>query len=329
MKIAILMDAPLRQTLFTKKAIGELSQLGEIVYNESTTIDKASLIELVKGADVAVTSWGVPTFDEDVLDACPDLKLITHAAGSVKSIVSDEMYSRGIKISSGARALSEGVSDTALGLTICACKNIFALSSGTKNGNWIDDYTSVTEMNDITIGVVGAGFAGRRYIELLQAFNLEVLVFDPIMTKEDAQKIGAKKVELDELLKSSDVVSIHAPELESTKNMFNANTLAKMRDNSILINTARGSIIDECALIDALKDGKFKYVCLDVTDPEPPAQDSELRKFENCIITPHIAGCANNGKFKLGTHVVAEIQHFVADEPLIAEITKEMLDTIA
>ncbi len=329
MNISVLMDAPLCKTLFSEKVINELEQIGNVTYNNSDTITKDDLIKLVKDADIAITSWGVPTFDKDVLDSCPNLKLIAHAAGSVKSIVSDEMYDRNVKIVSGARALSEGVSDTALGLTICACKNIFALRDGTANGKWIDDYSTVTEMNDITIGVIGCGFAGRRYIQLLNLFNIDVLVYDPVLSEQQAQEIGAVKVELDDIFAKSDVISIHAPELESTYHIINEQTISQMKDDVILINTARGSLIDEAALIKALKNGKFKYVCLDVTDPEPPVADSELRAIKNCIITPHIAGCANNGKLKLGTHSLAEIKRFLANEPLVSEITKEMLSTIA
>ncbi len=329
MNISILMDAPLRKTLFSEKVIKELEQIGKITYNCKDSINKEELIVLVKDADIAITSWGVPTFDEDVLNACPNLKLIAHAAGSVKSIVSDEMYARNIKIVSGARALSEGVSDTALGLTICACKNVFALSKGVSGGKWIDDYMSVTEMNDITVGVIGCGFAGKRYIQLLNAFNIDVLVYDPNLSTQQAEELNATKVELNEIFTNSDVISLHAPELESTYHIINEQSIKLMKDSAILINTARGSLIDENALIKALKEGKFKYVCLDVTDPEPPAIESELRNIENCIITPHIAGCANNGKLKLGTHSLAEIKRFLENKELISEITKEMLSTIA
>ena len=310
MKIAVLMDAPLRATLLSEKTMARLAEWGEVAVNETDKSEKETVKQIIAGADIAITSWGVPQLDKEILDCAPNLRFVAHAAGSVKGIVSDELYARGIRVVSSARILSYGVSETALGLTICACKNVFAFNEEIHNGGWVEDYSVITELFDITVGVVGCGFAGSHYIELLQAFGVNVLAYDP-------------------LLAESDVVSLHAPALDSTRHMINGRALSLMKDRAILINTARGALVDEEALAQALRGGKLKYACLDVTDPEPPAADSPLRGIPNCIMTPHLAGLANNGKLKIGAHVADEIGRFLTGGTLVSEITQAMLATIA
>jgi len=193
----------------------------------------------------------------------------------------------------------------------------------------VEDYSVITELFDITVGVVGCGFAGSHYIELLQAFGVNVLAYDPLLDEAAIAAMGAKKADLDTLLAESDVVSLHAPALDSTRHMINGRALSLMKDRAILINTARGALVDEEALAQALRGGKLKYACLDVTDPEPPAADSPLRGIPNCIMTPHLAGLANNGKLKIGAHVADEIGRFLTGGALVSEITQAMLATIA
>ena len=175
MKIAVLMDAPLRATLLSEKTMARLAEWGEVAVNETDKAEKETVRQIIAGADIAITSWGVPQLDKEILDCAPNLRFVAHAAGSVKGIVSDELYARGIRVVSSARILSYGVSETALGLTICACKNVFAFNEEICNGGWVEDYSVITELFDITVGVVGCGFAGSHSIELLQAFGVNLL----------------------------------------------------------------------------------------------------------------------------------------------------------
>lgn len=329
MKIAILMDAPLCATLFAPADMAALHTIGEISANPADKVEKADVLHLIQDADIAITSWGVPQLDEEILNQAPGLQLVAHAAGSVKSIVSDALYSRGIRVISSAQAMSVGVSDTALGLTIAACKDFFAQNAAMHTGGWIQDYSPVMELCNITVGVIGYGIAGRHYVELLQNFPLNVLVYDPYHSDAEINRPGVRRCGLEELLKSSDVVSIHAPSIPETHHMINTAALDMMKDKAILINTARGSLVDEAALAAAMTGGKLKYACLDVYDPEPPAEDSPLRRIPNCILTPHIAGAVTNGKLRIGTHVLREIRRYLGGEPLVSEVTKDMLSTMA
>jgi phosphoglycerate dehydrogenase-like enzyme len=179
------------------------------------------------------------------------------------------------------------------------------------------------------VGVIGAGWAGKHYIRLMNNFDVDILMYDPFISKEKAKEFGAEKAELEEVLKRSDILSIHAPSIPETYHMINKDTLKLMKKDAVLINTARGSIIDEKALYEHMVAGGLKYTCLDVTDPEPPAPDHPLRSLPNVIFTPHLAGLANNGGQKIGLHAAREVEKFLKGEKMDCEVTKEMLATMA
>ena len=328
MKIAVIMNPGTREMVFNQKYLDRLAKSGEVVLNEGGT-DLESVSKVISGADVAVTSWGNQPLDESFLALCPNLRLLVHAAGSVKPVVSEPLWKKGVRVTSCAGVLSMGVSETALGFTIAASKNFFALNDNIHAGGWAEGKENIRELYDLTIGVVGGGWAGRHYIELLKAFQVDILLYDPFITEERAAALGAKKATLEELLKQSDIVSIHAPQIPETYHMFNSETLALMKKDAVLINTARGTIIDETALYNHMKAGNLKYACLDVTDPEPPAADNPLRTLKNCIMTPHLAGLANNGLKKIGQHVCEEVEQFIASGKLATEVTEEMLARMA
>lgn len=327
MKIAMLLDQIIYPQVINPKTEQRFLKLGEVSFNRTRENDLENAKEVLKNANFAVTSWGSPAMTKELLDVAPNLKLIVHAAGSVKSIVTDEMFARGIRIASAARVLSTGVSETALGLTIASAKNIFALNAETHAGGW--SHTGITELYDITVGIIGFGMAGRHYAELLQSFSVDVIAYDPVVSAEEMQKLGVRKVTQEEAFAQSDILSLHAPEIASTYHIVNRDSLASMKDGAILINTARGSLVDEAALVQALRSGKLKYACLDVTSPEPPAADSPLRQLPNCILTPHLAGQANNGLRKLGDHCYNQICNYLENKPLSGEVRQEMLATIA
>lgn len=327
MKIAMLLDQQIRPQVMDEETCRLFQSAGTVVWNQTTDNNPESVRKLLEGADIAVTSWGSPALTADLLDAAPNLKLVLHAAGSVKSIITDEMTKRGIPIVSSACVLSGGVSETALGLTIAACKNFFALNQEIRQGGW--SHSGITDLYNITVGIVSMGIAGSHFAELLQNFSVNVVAYDPYVSQDDMASLGVKKVTLEDLLRQSDVVSLHSPTGDSTYHMINRQTLGLMKDGAILINTARGSLIDEEALIEALEKGKLKVACLDVTDPEPPAKDSPLRSLPNCILTPHLAGQAGNGLCKIGKHCYQQMRNFLAGEPMKGQISHEMMSRIA
>ncbi|TMV45454.1 hydroxyacid dehydrogenase [Paenibacillus mesophilus] len=328
-RIALVPGIDVWGEIFTEKHLNRLRQMGELVVNPNPgNPDKKQIAELIRDADFVITSWGCPPFDAEVLREAKRLKLVAHAAGTVKGIVTPELIERGIRVSSANDALGVGVAETALGLTITSLKRMWELARSTRAGYWEEGKELIREMFDVTIGVVGAGRAGRHYIRLLRQFEVDILLYDPIVSSEEAAALGCRKVELEELLRLSDVISIHAPSIPETNHMFNTKTFALMKDDAILINTARGSLVHEGQLVEELAKGRF-VACIDVTEPEPPSPDHPFRSLPNVILIPHIAGAVNNGKQRLARYSIEEIRRFMAGETLDGEVNLNNLHVIA
>lgn len=328
MKIAVIASKDKQEFLFSERGRGKLEALGEVVYND-TEASVESAKKFIKDADIAITSWGSVPFTAEILDECPNLKLVIHAAGSVKPIVTDELWNRGIRVCASTRPLGIGVAETALGFAISASKNFYAMNDDIHNGGYDEGLSNVRELYELKVGVIGAGFVGRHFIKLLSNFGVDILLYDPYVTDEGARELGAVKRSFEELMRESDIVSVHAPSIPETDKMINKETLALMKKDAVLINTARGSIIDEAALYEHMKAGNLKYACLDVYDPEPLLPENPLRTLKNVIMTPHVAGLAANGRFRIGIHVSEEIERFIKGERMLCEVTREMLATIA
>ena len=238
---------------------------------------------------------------------------------------------RAIRVTSASVTLARDVAETTLGLMIVGRKRIWPLGNHVRDGGWRDspvwDRWDARELNRSTVGLIGAGSVGRHVIDLLGPFETTTLVADTYLSADEAQRLGVEKVEPAELMDRCDVVSIHAPDNEQTRHMIGAGLLGRLRDGAVLINTARGSIIDEPALIDELATGRI-FAFLDVTDPEPPAPDSPLRRLDNVVVTPHIAGCIENCH-RMGELAVEEVCRYLAGQPAINVIRRDMLDRIA
>lgn len=319
--------------IFTEKQWSDLSELGTFVAVPKAA-EKHQVMALVKNADVLMTTWGSAAIDEEVLAQAPKLRLLVHCAGSVKGIVTPllpYLLEHDIRVSSCNGALGQGVAETALGLTIISLKNIWSLSGYTRIGdNWSKGggRERIKDVHDVTIGIIGASKAGKHFIRLLQNFEVQVLVYDPVISSEEIRALGAESASLERVMGESDVVSIHAPSIPATEGMIHAGNLKWMKDGAILINTARGTIIREPDLVAELETGRIS-ACIDVTEPEPPAADHPFRKLPNVILTPHLAGLSNNGLSRIGRAAVQEIKQLVQNQPLHEEVNLHQLDIIA
>jgi len=329
MKIALIFKNSQVPVLFTNKALDKLRTFGEVVIHPSDDLTPDAIKPTLAGADIAITSWGSQSLTADVLDVAPNLQLVIHAAGTVKPIVTDDLWDRGIRVDASTKPLGIGVAECALGFAISASKNFFNVNADIHNGGFRERRGECRELYELNVGVISAGFVGRHFIKLMGNFGVNIMLYDPFVTAEQAEAMGAKKVELEELFRESDILSVHAPSIPATYHMINADTLKLMKQDAILINTSRGSLIDEKALYEHMAAGNLRYACLDVFDPEPPLADNPLRTLPNVIMTPHLAGLANNGRLRIGAHVVEEIELFLKGEPLSCEVKKEMLATMA
>ena len=290
--------------------------------------DKAALLDLLSAADACITSWGVARLDADVIAAAPRLKAMAHMGSSVKRFVSEALWDRDIHVTSAGAALAVDVAETTLGLMIVGMKRVWPLARHVRAGGWREtDWWPSRELFRKEVGIIGASNVGRHVIQLLESFDVDVLLYDPFVAEEEADDLGVEKVSLEELLQRADVVSLHAPAKPDTIHMLNAERLSLMKDDALLINTARGTLIDEEALIGELEKGRF-FAFLDVTDPEPPSLDSPLRRLENVVVTPHAAGCIEDCS-RMGEMAAEELRRYFAGEPAIYQITRDMLHRVA
>jgi phosphoglycerate dehydrogenase-like enzyme len=280
------------------------------------------------GVDVLLTGWGCPAITPEVLDAAPRLRAIIHSAGSVKGIIDPEAFDRGIQVSSAVVANALPVAEYAVATIVLSGKRAFRLGAEYRLSKRKPDAKNVPGNYGSTVGLLGASRIGRMVAERLRAFDLEVLISDPYLSEAEAAGLGAELVDLDSLFSRSDVLSVHAPLLPETVGLVDARLLGLLRDGSVLINTARGRIIDAAALEQECVSGRIDAV-LDVTDPEPLLPESKLLDLPNVFITPHLAGAVGNEVARLGELAVGEVERFAAGAPLQHAISRTELGRIA
>lgn len=327
--VAITIGKSYYERMFNEKAWKALEGFANIIEHEGELeAKKEDLIKLLPQADACITSWDVAPLDADVIAAAPKLKAVAHMGGSVSRYLSDALWERDIAVFSTAAVLGQGVAETTLGMMITGMKRIPTLVHQVRDGAWRESSVwPPREIHGKTIGIVGASNVGRHLIRMLQVFSVDILVYDPFLAEEDAREMGVCKVEMEELARRSDIVSLHAPAKPETRHILNGELMQLMKDEALIVNTARGSLIDEKALITELEKGRF-YAFLDVTDPEPPAVDSPLRRLDNAAVVPHIAGCIQNCS-QLSEQAVENLRRFFAGEKLVNQITRDMLKRIS
>ena len=329
LKLAFAYQARLARDVFSAEHLGRLAQAFEIVDPApleafGTTRATAVLAQI----DVLVTGWGCPRIDGRVLAGAPNLRMIAHAAGTVKSFLAPEVFDCGIAVCNAADANAIPVAEFTLAAILFANKNVLGFRQLYRERR---DKTEPAQLTDAargnwqkTVGIVGLSRIGRRVVELLRPFDLRVLVHDPYLTAEVAASASVEAMDLDALIASSDVLSLHAPALDTTRNMLDARRLALLRDGATLINTARGSLVDHAALERELVSGRISAV-IDVTVPEVLPADSLLYDLPNVLLTPHIAGAMGTERLRLGELAVAEALRFSRGEALAHQVNAETL----
>lgn len=332
-KLAFAMAADKTRHVFDAEALARLARGCDIV--RAQPLEELSSPEaraILGQIDILVTGWGCPMISEDVIRSAPNLKLIAHAAGTVKFTVAPAVYEAGVRVTHAADANAVPVAEFTLASIIFANKRVFELrdryradparrSSYALMDEPIGNYHR-------TIGLVGASRIGRKVARMLEGFDFTVLISDPFVQQGDPITANAELVDLDSLMARSDVVSIHAPSLPSTRAMIGAKQLRLMKDGAALINTARGALVDEAALIAELMTGRIHAV-IDVTDPEIPASGSPLYSLPNVFLTPHVAGAVGAERLRLGQMAIEEIERFVAGERLEFEVEPALLERLA
>lgn len=284
----------------------------------------AAAREVLVDADVLITGWNCPRLTAAVLDLAPRLRAVVHAAGSVKSLVSEALWERGVIVSSAADANAGPVVAFTLAAITFAAKGVLPAAAGYARG-W-PPFAERTGADGRTVGVIGASRIGRRVVTALAASDAghRVLLTDPYVTAADAEALGAELVTLPELCRRSGIVSVHAPELPETRGLLSAEMLKLIPDGGVVINTARGSLVDTQALARECGTGRLDAF-LDVTDPEPLPPGHPLLALPNVLVTPHLAGAQGSEVRRLGEYAVAEVERLVRGEELRGRLRREEL----
>jgi phosphoglycerate dehydrogenase-like enzyme len=250
----------------------------------------------------------------------------------VKTLVDRAAFARGIAVTNAVAANAVPVAEFTFAAIVMAGKRVLHFRDAFRADR--TRASSEALMDEPlgnyrrTIGIIGASTIGRRVISLLANLDCRILLHDPFVAAHDPVARSVELVSLDEVMSRSDIVSIHAPLLPSTRGMLGARQFAAMRDGATLINTARGALVDEAALIAELTTGRISAV-IDVTDPEIPDAASPLFDLPNVLLTPHIAGAVGTERSRLGRLVADEVERFVAGEPLIHAVDPYLLDRLA
>ncbi|TQE20262.1 hydroxyacid dehydrogenase [Streptomyces ipomoeae] len=282
------------------------------------------------GAEVLITGWGCPHLDADVLAAAPGLRHVLHAAGSVRALVGEALWQRGVTVSSAVVGNALPVAEYTLAMILLAGKDAFDQRERFRQTHAYPSPAETATIGNVgrRVGVIGASRVGRRLLELLRPFDFAVSLYDPYVAPAGAAALGAEPKGLDDLLRTSDIVSLHAPDIPETYRMLDRGRLALIRDGGVLINTSRGALIDPDALTEELLSGRLKAV-LDVTEPEPLPAASPLYNLPNVFLTPHIAGSLGNELERLGRTVVEELERVAAGQPPAHEVRHTDLARVA
>ena len=259
--------------------------------------------------------------DAELLDAAgPQLKVVSNYAVGFDNLDVPELTRRRIPAGNTPGVLTETTADLAFALLMAAARRIDEGSRYVRSGRWKTWGPMLlmgVDLHGATLGIVGFGRIGREMAKRASGFGMKVVYHDVHpATPDEERALNARRVEMDELLATSDMVSLHTNLTDETRHLISASALARMKRTAILVNTSRGPVVDQAALYEALRDGQIFAAALDVTDPEPMAPDDPLLTCENCLVVPHIASASRVTRGKMAAIAAANLLAGLRGDPL-------------
>ena len=317
--------------LFAEEQQARLRALGEVTLQPGDdNLDEAQLTQLIKGRDMVITSWGTPPFSHTVLAAADRLRLIAHSAGTIKRLLPPPVFADGRRVTHAAAAMAIPVAETTLMLILLSLRRFHKIDRAFKESGWAAAKAlgPGTELEGARIGIIGAGHTGRMVLKKLGALGAVLWLYDPYVSETEAAELGARKVDLETLLRECPLVSLQAPSTPETYRMLGAQQFSWLQDGAVFINTARTHPIDEAALLAELKSGRIS-AALDVFEEEPLPDDSPFRRLNNVIISPHMAAVTEQAYQRQGQITTAEVARYLSAGKLRYEVRRDMLDKMA
>ena len=296
-----------------EEALQVLKDAGhEVTYDE---MDHDTLLKEIPNYDgLMVRSRTKATTEIVEAGAKGNLKVIGRAGIGVDNIDIETAGNLGIKVVNSPTGSTKSVAELAIAHMLSLARFVPKADSTMKKGEWIKKQLKGTELNGKTLGLIGSGYIAQHVAGVANCLGMNVLVYSPHCTDEKASKMGAKKMDFEDLLKQSDFVSLHIPHTNESHYLFNEKTIDLMKPNSYLVNVARGGVVEENALFNALKSGKLAGAAVDVFEQEPPEKNNKLLSLDNVILSPHLGASTKEAQIQAGTVCAEQINKVLKGE---------------
>ena len=272
--------------------------------DEGLSLKNESLVNFLKGYEKAIT--GLETIDEAVLLQLPELKVIGKYGVGLDMLDLNAMSNLGLKLGWTGGVNKRSVSELVISFSIALLHRVVFANSEVKSGKWAQ--IKGRQLSNCTVGIIGCGHIGKDVIRLLQPFNCRILAHDLLIFEEFYKENQVASVGLQQLLEESDVITLHLPLDDSTENMLSRERLGAIKKDAVLINLARGGLVDELALKEALLSKKLAGVALDVFEVEPP-DNMDLIHMDNVLVTPHIGGSTEEAILAMGMAAIEGLEN--------------------
>jgi len=303
----------------------EILESNGFIVDYKPGIKEDEIISIIKDYVVLIVRSGTKV-TKKIIDAASSLELIARAGAGVDNIDVNAATHRGIIVMNTPGGNTLSTAEHTMALLLSMCRNIPKANNELKQGIWDRKKYIGTELFGKRIGIIGLGKIGKEVAIRCKAFGMDVLGYDPILTQDAAQKIGVKLVSIDEIFETSDIITVHVPFSNETKNLIDRNALKKCKDGVKIINCARGGIVNEDALLEALNNKKVSAAALDVFENEPPQFPNELISHPNVVVTPHIGASTREAQEKVAVQIAQQIVDYYNNGNLIGAVNAYTLE---
>ncbi len=319
--------------VITPETEAGIRELGEVVKRDDlkeADDPQTAYVEAIRAArpEIVVTGWGSPTLTMEAYRASPDLAYMCHCAGTVRNYVDRDVLASGLLVSNWGRLPAPTVAEASLMMTLACLRKVSGYVRLLDDGGWGAGEFESASLFGRSVGLHGLGVIAQEFVRLLAPFDCDISAFSPHCPDEVFEELGvAREEDLANLYAANDVVSIHASKTPKNHHIVDADILAGMKDGAVLVNTARGAIIDTEALVEKLEEGTI-WAALDVFEQEPLPADSPLRGMRNVLLLPHQAGPTPDWQPRMGRHALENLSRYVAGEDVTDVVTVQKYDLI-
>ncbi len=332
MKIYVAMqEGHVRDTFFTPRAKAMVDALGEVSYNTyDRQLTAEELRDILPGVDVLIAGWGCAPITQEVLSKADSLKMIAYTGGTVAAFITDAVYEKGIIVLSGNEIFAESVAESNICYIMSVLRQVPKYDAMMGLGGWHEPDFYNEGLMDKSVGIIGFGTTSKYLAKMLAPYHCEIKISSGHLTQAEAAQYGATVVSRDEIYETCDIISLQVAGTAANHHMIGEEQLKKMKDGALLVNTSRGKVIDEEALIRELETGRIR-AALDVYYREPPFADNKLRYLPNVLTMPHMAGPTIDRRQYVTMALAKDIQAFIdgKKDDFFCQITSERRMTMS